>query len=537
MKCFKFIQQSFVVKKNYCRMAKVDLLTPMRNENMNLLDREKFTKIVKIPVIKFDVKSVNVNELTGLLKKYFLKIDKFKPVVDGSIYLSPNLIQEFTELPTSDLQTIGIDEKAFEFEEVTLKYENWKSDDIIKAILPDGMEPATSFSRVGHIIHLNLKDCLLPYKTIIGEILLDKVVGCRTVVNKATSIDNTYRNFQIDLLCGDPEYQVVTKENGTSYEFDFSTVYWNPRLSTEHERLVKKLQSNDYFYDVFAGVGPFSVPAGKKRVNTLANDLNPNSYKWLEHNVKKNKVSNYVKTFMMDGREFITKNIKENLLERIKNRDEDAKEYSIHIAMNLPALAVTFVDAFIGLLRNNDQNIEDSNSIPTPVVHVYCFVKGDDVKQLARDLVEENMGMKLIDNDTLKEIVFVRNVAPNKDMMRVSINLTDDILFNANTNKRSASISDDLTSSKKQCKEFPKFHSLTKVKFLVIFRLRKWERTRTPNPREARRARAKERDPEERNRNRNYQQLRKLENSLKSQQQTTKLQSKRRRKFQKNLKM
>ncbi|CAO1311811.1 unnamed protein product [Diamesa serratosioi] len=421
---------------------------------MNLLDREKFTKIVKVPVIKYDVKTVLfLKDLIVILKKYFLKIDKFKPVVDGSIYLSPNLIQEFTELPISELSRHGIKEEAFVFEELTLKYENWKSDDIIRAILPDGLEPATSFSRVGHIIHLNLKDNLLPYKTIIGEILLDKVVGCRTVVNKASSIDNTYRNFQIDLLCGDPEYQVLTKENGTSYEFDFSTVYWNPRLSTEHERLVKKLNSNDYFYDVFAGVGPFSVPAGKKRVNTLANDLNPNSFKWLEHNVKKNKVSKYVQTFMKDGREFILSNIKENLLERIKNRDEDSKEYSIHIAMNLPALAVTFVDAFIGLLRNNNLNIEDSNSIPTPIVHVYCFVRGDDVKQLARDLVEENMGMKLIENDTLKEIVFVRNVAPNKDMMRVSINLTNDILFSANTNKRSASISDDLTTSKKQCKK------------------------------------------------------------------------------------
>lgn len=42
--------------------------------------------------------------------------------------------------------------------------------------------------------------------------------------------------------------------------------------------------------DVFAGVGPFALPAGKKGCGVFANDLNPNSYKYLQVNINDNKV-------------------------------------------------------------------------------------------------------------------------------------------------------------------------------------------------------------------------------------------------------
>mmetsp|Transcript_12368 Transcript_12368/g.25231 ORF Transcript_12368/g.25231 Transcript_12368/m.25231 type:complete len:99 (+) Transcript_12368:951-1247(+) len=45
----------------------------------------------------------------------------------------------------------------------------------------------TSFESVGHIVHLNLRDEHEPYKAVIGQVLLDKVKGSRTVVNKVDS--------------------------------------------------------------------------------------------------------------------------------------------------------------------------------------------------------------------------------------------------------------------------------------------------------------------------------------------------------------
>lgn len=51
---------------------------------------------------------------------------------------------------------------------------------------------------------------------------------------------------------------------------------------------------DDVIADVFAGVGPFALPAAKRGCGVLANDLNPESYKWLSRNVESNKVGKLV---------------------------------------------------------------------------------------------------------------------------------------------------------------------------------------------------------------------------------------------------
>lgn len=48
---------------------------------------------------------------------------------------------------------------------------------------------------------------------------------------------------------------------------------------------------------MFAGVGPFTVPAAKKGCQVFANDLNPESVHWLQQNVQLNKVTDKVCLF------------------------------------------------------------------------------------------------------------------------------------------------------------------------------------------------------------------------------------------------
>lgn len=79
-------------------------------------------------------------------------------------------------------------------------------------------------------------------------------------------------------------------ENDCRFTFDFREVYWNSRLHTEHERLIHKFDKSDLVADVFAGVGPFAIPAAKKGCAVLANDLNPSSHKYLTLNIAENRV-------------------------------------------------------------------------------------------------------------------------------------------------------------------------------------------------------------------------------------------------------
>ena len=79
-------------------------------------------------------------------------------------------------------------------------------------------------------------------------------------------------------------------ESNCTFTLNFKQVYWNSRLHTEHERLVKLFNPGDVVADVMAGVGPFAVPAAKKGCRVLGNDLNPEGTKWMEVNRVNNKV-------------------------------------------------------------------------------------------------------------------------------------------------------------------------------------------------------------------------------------------------------
>ena len=44
---------------------------------------------------------------------------------------------------------------------------------------------------------------------LLGQVMVDKNPGITSAVNKTSNIDNTYRNFQMEVLCG--EENMLTK--------------------------------------------------------------------------------------------------------------------------------------------------------------------------------------------------------------------------------------------------------------------------------------------------------------------------------------
>ena len=178
--------------------------------------------------------------------------------------------------------------------EVHMEYKDWDYHQIITSVLPEELldEVPSGFTQSGHVAHLNLREPYLPYKHIIGQVILDKTLGCKTVVNKTeeVGVSSEFRTFGMEILAGEPITEVELIESGCKFKFDFAKVYWNSRLSTEHQRIIDMFKEGEAVADVMAGVGPFAVPAGKRRVFVFANDLNPESYKALVENINRNKV-------------------------------------------------------------------------------------------------------------------------------------------------------------------------------------------------------------------------------------------------------
>jgi len=336
-----------------------------------------------------------------------------------------------------------------------LNYDYWSSDDILRTILPNDLREGSpsGFAMTGHIAHVNLNAEYLPYKHIIGQIILDKNKAIKTVVNKLDTIDNQFRFFQMELIAGEPDYVVEHSESDCRFTFDFTKVYWNSRLQTEHTRLVHIFDSNDVVADVFAGVGPFAIPAAKKGCAVLANDLNPESAKYLSKNVGDNRVTELVRVFCEDGRKFIRESVSRVLAdpfpgytgprlsanqasrERRKNGGPTPASASTmrrsisHFVMNLPDTAILFLNAFRGILEGRDPEALHGIYDKMPMIHCHCFTR-----ELERGNAEADIRKRAeeqLDYPITEDVSFhlVRSVAPNKDMYCISFRLPREVAY------------------------------------------------------------------------------------------------------------
>lgn len=86
---------------------------------------------------------------------------------------------------------------------ISLSYDYFSKDEVLRAVFPKDIEAPSAFETIGHILHLNLGDAQIPYKHIVGQVLLDKVPRTRTVVNKTGLIQNEFRVFPMEVIAGD----------------------------------------------------------------------------------------------------------------------------------------------------------------------------------------------------------------------------------------------------------------------------------------------------------------------------------------------
>lgn len=197
-------------------------------------------------------------------------------------------------------------------------------------------------------------------------------------------------------------------------------------------------------YDVFAGVGPFTVPLTRKGCTVLANDLNPESYKWLNINIKQNKGKGHVTTYNMDGRDFIQNVVKADLISRWRDSVKEQVATNFCVVMNLPAIAVEFLDAFVDIGRELSQELRSSEFVTMPQMFCYCFTKSDDAQSDICGRVKKVMGEE---PDLNLDLFFVRNVAPNKDMYRVSFLLPRTVVFRSEQIQTTQSAGEQLTGN------------------------------------------------------------------------------------------
>ncbi|PNW71749.1 hypothetical protein CHLRE_16g672041v5 [Chlamydomonas reinhardtii] len=274
------------------------------------LDREAFKQILNLVALR--VPARQCADMMKAFRGFTLDRPRLKCIVnDGDPPRKDTkllLLEEGVTLESLTLELRGrveADKLEVQTHQVTLEYSMLSADAVLKKLLPEGVDAPSSFETIGHIAHLNLRDEQLPYRHLIAQVLLDKNPHLKTIVNKVGSIENEFRVFNMEVIGGEQRLETEVTQHGARFKLDFSQVYWNSRLESEHLRLVGTMERGQVLVDMMAGIGPFAVPAAQKGLTVYANDLNPRSTHYLAVNVRLNRLGDGVRVFNMDGRAFL----------------------------------------------------------------------------------------------------------------------------------------------------------------------------------------------------------------------------------------
>ena len=136
------------------------------------LDRKAFTRSVLLPAIRIDARQCN--NLRKGISRIILKRPRIKDIVSVESDSGKKLIlldssYDSDTWTVEEQQAISSCKGELVQHSLLITYDHYSADQIMGAILPNGIEVTTSFETVGHIAHLNLKECHLPFQEVIGE--------------------------------------------------------------------------------------------------------------------------------------------------------------------------------------------------------------------------------------------------------------------------------------------------------------------------------------------------------------------------------
>ena len=146
---------------------------PDKVRGMTKWEPKMFEKTVILPHVDIPVQNIGKKMAGKLLANYKLKIPNFPNIqeVDKTtkrVILHPEKAKEMSD---KDKKVIQEDFKgSFGQEKHQLTHTNYA--DALKFVIPEEIGSLSALTIVGHIIYVNLRDELIPYKEVIGQVIL-----------------------------------------------------------------------------------------------------------------------------------------------------------------------------------------------------------------------------------------------------------------------------------------------------------------------------------------------------------------------------
>lgn len=139
----------------------------------------------------------------------------------------------------------------------------------------------------------------------VGEALLELHGNADTVLARG-GVSGTRREPSREIIAGTGETETVHVEHGTKYAVDLAAVMFSPGNKAERARMGEAVDPDERVFDMFAGIGYFTLPMARSGASVTAAEINPDAYRWLVENTMLNGVSERVRAVLGDCREVET---------------------------------------------------------------------------------------------------------------------------------------------------------------------------------------------------------------------------------------
>jgi tRNA (guanine37-N1)-methyltransferase len=191
-----------------------------------------------------------------------------------------------------------------------------------------GFDP--SYERLGDVVIVDEDD---PERARnIADAIVESSIPVETVLDRASKVKGEQRVRDWEILHGEST-EAVHREYGCTFALDLAEVYFSPRLATERHRVTEQVASGEQVFDMFAGVGPFVIPAAKRGAEAVGVDINAVAIEYLRENARRNDVAERVTGVHGDVREVAS----------------EYEGWADRLVMNLPHSADEFLDTAVAL--------------------------------------------------------------------------------------------------------------------------------------------------------------------------------------------
>ncbi|WP_087715041.1 class I SAM-dependent methyltransferase [Natronolimnobius baerhuensis] len=164
----------------------------------------------------------------------------------------------------------------------------------------------SSWAVIGSVILVTMPaEC--PDETAVAEALLeihgeaDSVLADEGIAN--TGEAGTHREPRTRLLAGESDTETIHAEHGTRYGLDPAKVMFSPGNQAERARMGDAVSGDEHVFDMFAGIGYFTLPMARAGARVSATEINPTAFRYLLENAVLNDVSDRVEAYMSDCRD------------------------------------------------------------------------------------------------------------------------------------------------------------------------------------------------------------------------------------------